>query len=586
MRYLIYFVLFLGFNESFSQQTGDSPPVMESYWAQEEVFLHTDKPVYVMGERIWFSAYCLDKIFHFPSTLSKILYVELINREGIPVLQEKISLDSGLGNGALNIPASIPSDVYSLQAYTSWMKNEGSEAFFHQPLCIVNPGIPPTIQDQVPGTTPQQRPSSPSGPRLSISLKQAQVSHREPVEFTLAGLPPNAGEAHLSISIHKTGRSLSFPKTPLAEKLSYSSSQVPTSPLPSIDWGSFPFPAETQTQLIRGRIEAPSALDIPLFLNFPGKSIEMYAITPDSYGNFTVEISPYTPSGELLFWSPQRDLDATDIELFPSFSPTHETPPLPPFPDSTWRDLLESYLYNAQVSHIYRDSAAVETREKPTFSYTQPFYGVPRYSYLLDDYTRFPELEEVFLEYIRYALKKRVEKKRYVFLWDEYTNMAEMGNSIPFKEPALVLIDGVPIKDPEFLWDFDVLSIEQVDLVTKKYYLVDHAFYGIASFFTYDRNFGGESLPPGFLRQRHQSLQGERNFMAPSYANAADEEGTTPDFRSTLYWNPHLSLGSQEMKLTCWSSDDIGTYKIEIQGITEMGIPLYAETFFEVKKSL
>ena len=582
MRYLICFILFLGASESFSQQVGESSSPPDSYWAQEEVFLHTDKPVYVIGEPIWFSAYCLDKFFHFPSSLSKVLYVELINREGRTVLQEKIALDAGIGNGSLYLPAGIPSDVYSLSAYTTWMQNEGPEAFFYQPVCIINPGIPPTLGQQVTGPAEEKKAISPPISPLSISPLHAQVSHREKVEFTLKGLPEDTGKAHLSISIHKTDRGLSFPRKNLPETLSAAPSKAPPSPEIPIDWESFSFPAEPQTQLIRGRIEESAITEIPLFLNFPGKSIEMYAITPDSYGNFTVGISPHTPSGELLIWSPEKDLDASDITLFPPFSPTHEIPQLPTFPDSTWRDLLESYLYNAQVSHLYRDSMVIDQKS----TYTQAFYGVPRYSYLLDDYTRFPELEEVFLEYIRYALKRRVEGKRYVFIWDEYTNMAAMGNSIPFKEPALVLIDGVPIKDPEILWDFDVLSIEQADLVTKKYYLTDHTFFGIASFFTYERNFGGQNLPQGFFRARYQGLQGEQNFTAPSYPSSSEQDRPTPDFRSTLYWNPHLTTDSQEITLECWSSDDEGTYKIEVQGITETGIPLYGESYFEVKRSL
>lgn len=575
-------MLFLGFSESYSQQAGAYPLPKDSYWAQEEVFLHTDRSVYVIGEDIRFSAFCLDKFFHFPSTLSKILYVELINREGTPILQEKIRLDGGMGNGSLYISAGIPSDVYILNAYTSWMRNESTEAFFEQPICIVNPGIPPTFeqQDSKPAEI-QKPPSSPTSP-LSISLPQAQVSQREKVEFTLTGLPTDAGKAHLSISIYKTERGLPFPKKILAKALSPSPPKSFASSYTNIDWESFSFPAETQTQLIQGRIEDSAISEIPLFLNFPGKSIEMYAVSPDAYGNFTVGVSTRTPSGEMLIWSPEKDLDAAAIKLFPSFSPTHKSPPLPPFPDSTWRNLIESYLYNAQVSHLYRDSVQTEL----TATQTQAFYGLPRYSYLLDEYIRFPELEEVFLEYIRYALKRKVDEKRYVFIWDEYTNMAEMGNSIPFKEPALVLIDGVPIKDPEFLWDFDVLSIEQADLVTKKYYLTDYAFSGIVSFFTYDRNFGGQSLPQGFFRARYQGLQREQSFIAPSYATSSEQDRPTPDFRSTLYWNPHLTLDSPEMKLDCWSSDDEGTYKIEVQGITETGIPLYGESFFEVKRSL
>lgn len=586
MRNLICIVLLLGSYTSYSQQVGGPAPEEEPYWAQEELFVHTDKSVYVIGESVLFSTYCLDKYFHFPSPLSKVVYIELINRDGTSVLQEKIWMKEGLGSGSLYLPSSIPSGIYSLQAYTSWMKNEGPDAFFHQALCIVNPGIPPAIEPATPLSEEGRKSSPLPTSNLSISLAKSLVTHREKVEIALEGLPEEWGDAQLSISIHKTDTGLFFYKKPIQEVLAPSSSQFPIFTEGAIDWKSFSFQPETQTHVIRGRCEEASLSELPLFINFPGQSIEMYALKPDSYGNFAVEISPQTRSGDMLIWSPERDLISTDIELLPPFSTTHKKSQLPSFPSSSWRELLESYLYNAQVSYVYADSIARRARNTPPPTYSQPFYGVPRYSYLLDEYTRFPELEEVFLEYVRYALKKRIDGKRYVFIWDEYTNMAAMGNSIPFKEPALVLIDGVPIKDPEVLWEFDVLDIEQADLVTKKYYVGGHTFYGIASFFTYDRNLGGQSLPEGLLRASYQGIQGAGSFFSPSYASEADRNRPQPDFRSTLYWNPCISLDTQRLDIECWSSDDEGLYKVEIQGITETGIPLYAESYFEVKRSL
>ena len=48
-------------------------------YPQEKVYLHLDKPFYAIGDDIWFKAYVLNSKTAAPSTISNILYVELIN---------------------------------------------------------------------------------------------------------------------------------------------------------------------------------------------------------------------------------------------------------------------------------------------------------------------------------------------------------------------------------------------------------------------------------------------------------------------------------------------------------------------------
>ena len=106
---------------------------------QEKIFVHTDKSFYLCGEIIWFKLYITDACLNKPIDISKVAYVELHNREGNPVLQAKIELQNGTGDGSFIIPFSFQSDVYSLHAYTNWMKNFDASYFFESHLTIVNP---------------------------------------------------------------------------------------------------------------------------------------------------------------------------------------------------------------------------------------------------------------------------------------------------------------------------------------------------------------------------------------------------------------------------------------------------------------
>lgn len=57
---------------------------------QEKVFLDTDKPFYFTGETLWYKAYCVDAAFHTLSSISTVLYIEVIGNSGNVVLQQKI----------------------------------------------------------------------------------------------------------------------------------------------------------------------------------------------------------------------------------------------------------------------------------------------------------------------------------------------------------------------------------------------------------------------------------------------------------------------------------------------------------------
>ncbi|MDQ6813272.1 MAG: hypothetical protein M3040_06025, partial [Bacteroidota bacterium] len=105
---------------------------------QEKLFVHTDRTTYVAGEIIWFKVYCTDAKNTQPSSLSKVAYVEVLDKDQQPVVQGKITLINGSGSGSFVIPATIHSGNFVLRSYTNWMKNFDPEFYYHQHLTIVN----------------------------------------------------------------------------------------------------------------------------------------------------------------------------------------------------------------------------------------------------------------------------------------------------------------------------------------------------------------------------------------------------------------------------------------------------------------
>ena len=66
---------------------------------QEKMFVHTDKECYLAGEICWFKIYVVDAGLHCPLDLSKVAYLEWLDKDNKPVLQAKVSLSKGHGDG-------------------------------------------------------------------------------------------------------------------------------------------------------------------------------------------------------------------------------------------------------------------------------------------------------------------------------------------------------------------------------------------------------------------------------------------------------------------------------------------------------
>jgi hypothetical protein len=137
---------------------------------QEKIYLHIDHPSYLTGETMWFKVYLTDGTQHKPSDISKVAYIEFIDRNNSSVLKTKVELDGGSGSGSLYLPATLSSGNYTLRAYTNWMKNFSAEYYFHKPVSIVNTfkSIDPEIQ---PASTSYDAQFFPEGGNLIAGIK-------------------------------------------------------------------------------------------------------------------------------------------------------------------------------------------------------------------------------------------------------------------------------------------------------------------------------------------------------------------------------------------------------------------------------
>ncbi|HEY5826555.1 MAG TPA: carboxypeptidase-like regulatory domain-containing protein, partial [Cyclobacteriaceae bacterium] len=105
---------------------------------QEKVFISTDKPYYYPDETVWLSAFVNYRAQSASDTLSKVLYVDLMDENRSVVHSSILKIDSGRAIGNFRIDQKIKPGDYVLRVYTQWMRNYGIDNFFFKRIPIID----------------------------------------------------------------------------------------------------------------------------------------------------------------------------------------------------------------------------------------------------------------------------------------------------------------------------------------------------------------------------------------------------------------------------------------------------------------
>ena len=108
----------------------------QTAFEEEKLYLHVDRPFYTLGEDIWFKAYLTDRTHHQFSQLSEILHVELLTPKGSVYKKLILPVKYGIAHGDFHLAEDSPGGIYTLVAYTSWMKNGGKDTYFKKKIQV------------------------------------------------------------------------------------------------------------------------------------------------------------------------------------------------------------------------------------------------------------------------------------------------------------------------------------------------------------------------------------------------------------------------------------------------------------------
>jgi hypothetical protein len=342
-----------------------------------------------------------------------------------------------------------------------------------------------------------------------------------------------------------------------------------------------PYPPELNGYVLRGRLRQPGgapASGIPAYLSLPGLAFQFANSLSAADGTVQFEVPDFYGLRKLVLQTnPLRD-STYRLELLSPFTTGGGlvAPGLPALPRA-WASALNERHVQTQTQRAF---ALPGLRYRAVPSDTVAFYGRAEEWYLLDNYTRFPALEDVMREYVPGVLVRK-RKDGFHFL------VVDRPQHTVLKENPLTLLDGLPVFNINQIMAFDPLKIRKLEVVANRYFLGQQVYDGVVSYTTYKGDLGGFPLNPHALIEEYEGLQAPREFYAPRYDTDAQQRSRLPDLRNLLYWNPEVRLTpGQPQALDFFSSDQAGRYVVVVQGLAPTGLAGSTSFIFDVKPAL
>ncbi|OWP65020.1 hypothetical protein CDA63_01285 [Hymenobacter amundsenii] len=157
----------------------------------EATYLHLDQAAYAAGETLWFKAYVVDARAHRPDSLSRVLYVDVVTPERRVIFQRTLALEQGMAVGDIILPDTLSTGVYTLRAYTSWMRNGDEGLFFTRRVPVWQLAVPASGGGEPSGARRAQL-ARQAARKLADALKPEVQFFPEGGDY-VAGLPTVVG---------------------------------------------------------------------------------------------------------------------------------------------------------------------------------------------------------------------------------------------------------------------------------------------------------------------------------------------------------------------------------------------------------
>lgn len=327
------------------------------------------------------------------------------------------------------------------------------------------------------------------------------------------------------------------------------------------------------------------AANIPVYLSVPGRRVQLRVCISDSKGMVHFEMKDFYGPHQVVLQTNSEVDSIYRVQIFSPFSEKFSDNDLSNKVSETANSSLYARNMSMQVQQSFHQNELLQILKRPVDSVA--FYFQPYRTYVLSNYTRFTTMEEVLREYVlEVNVRKSGSKYRLATFNAPGFELRDMQTSETiFDKNPLVLLDGVPVFNMNKIIGYDPLKVEKIDIVARRYHLGTLTSDGIVTFTTYKGQLEGFKLDPRDIVLDYEGLQEKRVFYSPEYSTKSQVQSRIPDFRQLLFWEPNLKTGANgKTEFSFYTGDVPGRYLIEVQGISEDGIPGFTRTIINVEK--
>jgi len=533
-KYLVGLICLLAFTSSKAQQNNTT--VFQT-WA--------DQKVCITGEEIWIDGYMNQQLMN-----AKSITMRLVDRNGQTKSEVDVTPQRNGFAGYISIPENLVSDYYFIDCFAKGV-NATSKL---QPIMVINPRLAPT------GNCPTQTLSTSTSNNNQISIKTTKeiFAPRSIVRVELE-LPSALDQITVSAVMHDG----------LSAKMDSIANLFPLSFTHNSDGE---LENEGQVITVTASTNAGPLKNTKLIAGLKGtKSVIGTSMTnengvakfilPLTYDARTLVVSSLSNKKEKASFIIGKTVSDNQLIQFPCLAL-----------NESMRPMIENRIFNSRVTNRFFgvNTKTIETVERDTTD----FYGKPDVIFQLDDYVRFPNMEEVISEIIpQLRVKKNKEDMILQVLNSPYKTF--------FEQEALVLLDGVPVNNTKALIEADPLLIKSIEVVARKYMQGNADFNGIVHFKTYR---GDLATLQQVTNDGTYTLNGVQEASSYQNLDHSKKSDRMPDMRNLLWRDVNLSPDQIKAGLKYFTSDVEGSFKIIAKGVNANKEMVVGERMITVTK--
>lgn len=540
--------------------------------AVERIYISTDRDTYLAGESIWISLYCLD--LASPGTsysnLSSVAYAEIQNAESTTVTA-KLHLNNGRGSGKIDLPVNLPTGNYKIVVYTKQILNEAKPQPALKNIAIFNTLTTDRVKsgvDIVAGgsednsviTSPVQEPElsiyNINSQTISLSKEDSKVIVNRSYPFEIKNLGSDLVSLNISLS-----RAENLPRYSEAN-ISRFLNELPKD-VATIKVGD-KYTPEYEGEVIEGKIlgaDFLSGIEYLSFISAVGNKADVYS----TFANVSGDLKFFTNS---IFGKREIALEVMSVDTNMNIHIELKDPFVKRGVGEFSKLLLSPVYANAlnerSIEMQLGRRFGIDTLYDKIKISKDPLLNIKPIIYNLDDYTRFPVMQEITVEYIPELRFRKVDKMIDLQVrWETAFNMVNFS-----KASTLVLLDGIPVFNHKKIYDYDPLKVKSIEIYPGEFLIGAVRYDGIVMFHTYKGDYPNMKFGKNTKISDYDGVQYPCMFSANKVVTSTN----FPDLRTLLYWNPQIDLTSGESKkFVVHTSGLPGEYIVKIEGLTSKG---------------